>query len=94
MDGLGQGGLCWYLSDRRWPDPNLELLRNALEQTGREGPPLDAASWRTVVRDRVESLDWHAAARDIEPFLEPGPAVSLFGRENLLQLIAGPDERE
>jgi hypothetical protein len=47
-----------------------------------------------VVRDRVASLDWNAVARDVEPSLEPGPAVSLFGRENLLQLIAGPGERE
>lgn len=85
--------LFWSLSDPRWPEPNLELLNNALEQTGWEGPPLDAASWRGVIRDRVASLDWSAAARDVEPFLEPGPAVALFGRENLLELIAGPGGR-
>jgi hypothetical protein len=28
----------------RWPEPNLELLNYALEQTDWEGPPLDAAS--------------------------------------------------
>jgi hypothetical protein len=84
--------LFWYLSDRRWPDPNLELLGNALEQTGWEGPPLDAASWRTVVRDRVASLDWRAAARDVEPFLEPGPAVALFDRDHLLELLAPSSE--
>jgi hypothetical protein len=86
--------LFWYLSDPRWPGPNLELLNNALDQTGWKGPTVDAASWRSVVQDRVASLDWSAAARDVEPFLEPGPAVALFGRENLLKLIALPNERQ
>lgn len=80
--------LLWYLSDPRWPSPNLVLLNNALEQTGWQGPALEAASWRTVVRERVASLDWTAVERDVEAFLEPGPAVDLFGRESLLKLIA------
>jgi predicted nucleotidyltransferase component of viral defense system len=79
--------LFWYLSDRRWPDPNLVLLNQALEQTGWGGKPLDGASWPRVVADRVASLDWAAAERDVRPFLEPGPAADLFGRENLLKLI-------
>lgn len=80
--------LFWYLSDLRWPAPNLVLLNNALEQTGWQEPALGAASWRSVVHDRVASLDWTAVERDVEPFLEPGPAVALFGRDNLLKLIA------
>jgi hypothetical protein len=83
--------LFWYLSDPRWPDPNLVLLNNALEQTGWQGPALDADSWRAVVHDRVASLDWTAVERDVEPFLEPGPAVALFRRENLLKLIAAQE---
>ena len=80
--------LFWYLSDPRWPAPNLVLLNNALEQTGWQGPALGADAWRAVVHDRVASLDWTAVERDVEPFLEPGPAVALFGKENLLKLIA------
>ncbi len=37
--------LFWYLSDRRWPDPNLELLGNALERMGRAAPPRRGARW-------------------------------------------------
>jgi hypothetical protein len=44
-----------------------------------------------VVHDRVASLDWTAVERDVEPFLEPGPAVALFRRENLLKLIAAQE---
>lgn len=83
--------LFWYLSDRRWPAPNLVLLNNALRQTGWNGPPLDDSSWRRTVRARVESLDWAAAERDVAPFLEPGPASALFGRDALLALIDGPE---
>lgn len=79
--------LFWYLSDVRWPGPNLLLLNNALRQTGWEGPSLDESSWRSVVRDRVASVDWKAAERDVAPFLEPDPAARLFGKEDLLNLL-------
>jgi hypothetical protein len=40
-----------------------------------------------LVRERIDALDWTAAQRDVTPFLEPGPAVSLFGKEGLLQVL-------
>lgn len=79
--------LFWYLSDARWPDPNLALLNNALAQTGWDGPQLDAGSWRPAVHGRVTSLDWGAVERDVRPFLEPGPVTDLFTKENLLKVI-------
>jgi hypothetical protein len=36
----------WYLADRTWPAPNLDLLNAALKQTGWEGPPLTVSNWR------------------------------------------------
>lgn len=80
--------LFWCLSDPTWPSPNLVLLNNALRQTGWTEPPLEASTWRAIVRDRVASLDWAAAEDDVAPFLEPGPTVRLFGRESVLQLLA------
>jgi hypothetical protein len=79
--------LFWYLSDPLWPAPNLELLNHALRQTDRDGPELDESGWRVAVRSRIEELDWAAAEADVAPFLEPGPAASLFGREALLRLL-------
>lgn len=79
--------LFWYLSDPTWPGPNLTLLNNALRQTGWGGAELDESTWRSVVRDRVEALDWVAAERDVAPFLEAGPEVELFGRERLLDVL-------
>jgi hypothetical protein len=85
--------LFWYLSDRRWPAPNLTLLKHALEQTGWQGPAIEADSWIDAVHDRVASLDWKAAERDVRPFLEPGPETEAFGRENLLKVIEARQTR-
>ena len=79
--------LFWYLSDPTWPGPNLAFLNNALRQTGWEGSALDNSAWKPVLREQVESMDWDAAERDVAPFLEPGPATELFGRENLLKML-------
>ncbi len=79
--------LFWYLSDPTWPEPNFGLLNNALIQTNWEGPVLDPSSWKPVTRERVASIDWKGAERDVAPFLEPGPATALFDRENLLNLL-------
>jgi len=75
------------VSDPTWPEPNLELLNNALKQTGWAGPVLDQASWKPVIRERVASINWEAAERDVAPFLEPGSATALFGKESLLGLL-------
>ena len=79
--------LFWYLSDRRWPGPNLTLLNNALAQTGWEGPQLEGSTWRPVVEEKVRGLDWDTVRADVEPFLEPGPHTELFTREHLLGLL-------
>ncbi|MEX2609781.1 MAG: nucleotidyl transferase AbiEii/AbiGii toxin family protein [Gemmatimonadota bacterium] len=79
--------LFWYLSDPTWPGPNLVLLNNALGQSGWDREPLQPSTWRSAVRGRVEALDWRTAARDVAPFLEPGPEADLFGREALLKLL-------
>ncbi len=79
--------LFWYLSDRTWPEPNLTLLNNALEQTEWEGPALSASNWRGIVSTRLRTLDWVAAQRDVAPFLEPGPESTLFTMENVLGML-------
>ncbi len=79
--------LFWYLSDPTWPGPNLELLNNALRQTGWRGSALEDLTWKPVLGERVQAMDWDAAERDVTPFLEPGPATALFGKGNLLKML-------
>ena len=82
--------LFWYLSDRDWPEPNLELLCNALEQTGWDGPEVTRESWRQVVRQQVDKWRWQRIVADVEPFLERKEDVALLTRENLLALLRRP----
>lgn len=71
--------LVWYLSDRSWPGPNLDLLNAALKQTEWQGSVLTPDNWRSSVRNRLSELDWEKARDDVFPFLE---------RENDIQLVA------
>lgn len=79
--------LLWYLSDPKWPEPNLELLNNALLQTGRDGDRLSPENWRKAVRERLQELDWPRVASDVRPFLEPAADIELLTLENMLALI-------
>jgi hypothetical protein len=79
--------LMWYLSDRGWPDPNLDLLNNALLQTGWGGKPLGPENWRNAIRQRLRELDWPRVISDARPFLEPGEDIELLTLENLLSLV-------
>jgi len=68
--------LVWFLTEKRGTEPNAELLRNALVQTGHR----DAAAmpWREAVRARLRGLDWSAVEADLAPFLErPGDLAHL-----------------
>lgn len=78
--------LIWYLSDRAWPPPNLVLLNNALRQTGWE-EPLDEATWRSQVADKIRGLNWERVALDVKPFLEDAREIELVTRENVLALL-------
>jgi len=81
--------LTWYLSDPAWPAPNLALLNNALAQTGWTGESLTDSNWRTVLRDRLQKLQWENVVNDVRPFIEPVVNLEILTRENLLRLVDG-----
>jgi len=80
--------LLWYLSDPRWPDPNLPFLNTALAQTGWNERPLTERNWRRRVRRHLDALDWTVARRDVQPFLERPAEIDLLTAENLGGLLA------
>jgi predicted nucleotidyltransferase component of viral defense system len=80
--------LFWYLSERQWPAPNLELLNHALQQTGWLGPEITPQNWREAVAARVKGLNWERITNDVRPFLENPVEVDLLSEENLLRLLA------
>jgi hypothetical protein len=79
--------LVWYLADRTWPAPNLDLLNAALAQTGWENPRLTEANWREQVRNRIEALDWEKARADVRPFLERERDLDMVRKEILVRLL-------
>lgn len=79
--------LMWYLSDREWPAPNLDLLNNALKQTGWGGETLSLYNWRETVRGKIESTPWEQALDDVRPFIASQDELGLLTKENLLNLL-------
>jgi hypothetical protein len=79
--------LMWYLSDREWPEPNLELLNNALIQTGWSGSSLTAENWRDVLRNVVEDLNWREVHNDVQPFIESPDELQILTKENVISLL-------
>lgn len=80
--------LGWYLADPEWPPPNLDLLNNALAQTGWSGKPLTPETWRGAVARRLREFSWDRVVADVRPFLERSSDLSLLDREDLLQSLS------
>jgi len=75
------------LSDPTWPEPNVILLQNALRQTDWKGEYPTATTWRSLVVERLQSIEWSQAIADVQPFLEPHEYADLLTQENLLSLL-------
>jgi hypothetical protein len=82
--------LLWYLSDPGWPEPNLVLLNNALEQTGWGQGALTLDTWREVVRARLQRVSWETILSDVRPFLERSESLYLLTHRNLMQVLGAP----
>ncbi len=79
--------LMWYLTQTPQPEMNLELLRNALLQTAPDIAEKAAADWRAALRQRIETVDWDDARRDLAPFLEQGRDLALIEPATFRQLL-------
>ena len=59
--------LFWCLSNRSRPEPNLELLNNALDQTGWQGGEITKRNWRAAVQEKIEAMEWKQVIEDVMP---------------------------
>jgi hypothetical protein len=80
--------LVWYLSDRSWPAPNLELLNAALKQSGWKGATMNKVNLWKILAERMQELRWETVADDVAPFLERPQDVDLLALEPCLTLIS------
>ena len=69
----------WYIRQR--VSPNLPHLRHALLQfgpwQGQQDLEVDMGWLKTVLQEKIESIDWRDAAGDVERFLKPAEQKSL-----------------
>ena len=79
--------LLWYLSDPTWPEPNLQLLNNALVQSGWTGETATETNWRKIVWDRLAGLEWRQIVQDVRPFLEQEAETELLTAVTFSQLL-------
>jgi len=86
--------LLWYLSDPQWPDPNLDLLNNALQQTGWSAGQVTPENWPDMVRHRLQGLRWNQVVGDVRPFLEPSFDVTLLTLDNVLRVLDQVSSRQ
>ena len=77
----------WFLSDKSWPGPNLELLNAALKQTGWKGPFITRENLSEVLLDRMSKLRWDNISNDLQPFIERPEDLALVNQANCIKLI-------
>ncbi|MDO9088269.1 MAG: nucleotidyl transferase AbiEii/AbiGii toxin family protein [Anaerolineaceae bacterium] len=84
--------LFWYLSDPNWPEPNLELLNNALAQTNWVGGEVTSENWRNLIKERIDQMNWTVVINDVKPFIEANFNLELLTRKNLEKILTGSRE--
>ncbi len=80
--------LVWYLSDRAWPDPNFQMLNNALAQTGWEGELLTEGNWRNILLQHLRQQKIQNARQDVEPFLARPEDIAFLTWGYISQLLS------
>ncbi len=80
--------LLWYLSDPNWPEPNLEMLANALRQKTSGSVERPAADWRAHVLAHIGSVDFDQVRAELAPFIEDDRELQLFSGETFEKLLS------
>ena len=79
--------LLWYLSNPTWPQPNLIMLNNALNQTNWKGDNLTEENWKMQVFSRLQNLNWDEIVSDVSPFVEPSFDLNLLTLANFKRVL-------
>jgi predicted nucleotidyltransferase component of viral defense system len=79
--------LAWYLADPECPEPNLDLLNNALLQTGWDGPRMTRDNWRDIIARHLQDIAWERAREDVRPFLENQKELAFVDKNIIMDLL-------
>ncbi len=79
--------LLWYRTQTPPIEPNIPLLKNALDQTGWSDPTLSEMNWKDLVKRHLGELDWHEVRSDVQNFLENPQERELLTLDNLISSL-------
>lgn len=77
--------LIWYIGKN--VEPNYKLLNNAIKQTEGKEMNLGRDNIKTFLVERLKHVDFSAAKKDVEQFLEDKRELSMFDYELLKGVI-------
>ena len=60
--------LRWFLRESPATQPNMDMLNNALAQSGWNGPSLSLADWREHIQTRLQGMDWEKVRTEAKTF--------------------------
>ena len=75
----------WYLSKRI--KPNFTMLNTAIIQTQKEASNIDEHNFKDHLLKRVEQIDFEAAKKDVDRFLEDKGALRVFDKDKIREMI-------
>lgn len=78
--------LVWILSKWRDINPNIELLKNALKQTGSK-IDVTLQNWKGKVWDHVKDVKWDNIRSDVEKFAEYPEFITSIEPKNIKSLL-------
>jgi predicted nucleotidyltransferase component of viral defense system len=79
--------LYWYLRQPEWPSPNIEMLNQALEQSGWKKGVVTPNNWQTTVQKRLQTLPWPRVVDDVQRFVIAQSDLIEFKKEFLEHLL-------
>jgi predicted nucleotidyltransferase component of viral defense system len=80
--------LYWYLNQPQWAAPNLDMLNNALRQSGWIGDVVTGSNWQALVLARLAQLDWNHVVNDVQRFLMNQEDLTKFRAEIIADLLS------
>jgi predicted nucleotidyltransferase component of viral defense system len=81
--------LYWYLRQPEWALPNLDMLNDALRQSGWEKEIVTVDNWRTLVLERLRLLEWKRVVDDVQRFLMDQQELAEFKAGSIQALLTG-----
>ncbi len=79
--------LYWYLNQTHWPSPNIDLLNQALIQSGWGKGVVTDNNWQAYVQERLATLNWQQVVDDVQRFMIKQQELTDFKKEIIERLL-------